>query len=82
MTAEPETPWYKRSRREFALRDAGHTPKRILMQRWADENGLDSDKRPALWKDVATFGSYNDAESIFTILNATCAVKNQFGDSL
>lgn len=65
--SEPQ-PWFNRSRQEFALRDAGHTPARILMTRWCDENGKTSDDRVALWRDIARFDSYIDAEQILDLL--------------
>jgi hypothetical protein len=61
-------PWYERSRTEYALRTTGISVARVLMWRDVDENGLDSKGKPAAWRDVATFDSYNDAEHILGIL--------------
>lgn len=76
MTPDTERPWWQRSRKEWALRDAGHTPARILMTRYADEKGNNSDGQPALWKDVGRIEKYIDAESILRDLESLDRIRS------
>lgn len=71
-----DKPWWQRSRKEWALRENGHSPSRILMARYADERGLNSDNLPALWKDVGTIDRYSDAESILFDLEALDRIRS------
>jgi hypothetical protein len=52
---------------EYQLRATTVTA-RVLMQRICDEYGLDYKGREAPWVDIATFGSYNDAERVLRLI--------------
>ena len=64
---EVERPWSMRARWEYALRDSGGTS-RVLMRRFCDEAGHAANGDDVAWKDVASFGSYNDAEQVLGLL--------------
>ena len=60
-----ETPlWWQRSRHEYALRCFRSGPQRVLIHRFADEKGQNSDGCPAIWKDLAVFDNAGDAEMV------------------
>lgn len=63
------TRWCDRSSCQYMLRAAGGTS-RVLMMRYADGEGLDSDGRESVWRDIATFPSYNDADSVLRKLRS------------
>jgi hypothetical protein len=58
-------------RTEWALRAGLASTSRILIERHCDENGLTFDGSPAAWRDVARFDSYNDAERVLRVLQAS-----------
>lgn len=66
---EPPTKWCDRSRFEYQLRVSSGTG-RVLMERICDEQGLDHKGYQVPWQDIATFGSYNDAERVLRKLQA------------
>jgi hypothetical protein len=68
MSDPTERPSHVVLRSRFAVRK-GAGVSRYLMRAYATDDGTGSDGKPATWKDIALFDSYNDVEAICEILN-------------
>lgn len=56
-------------RQQFALRlPERHTKRRVLMTRYADENGKGGHGQEAPWEDIATFDEFERAEQVINAL--------------
>lgn len=68
-------PWHKRARKEYSLRSNPPGRECILMHRWCDENGLNSEGIKVAWRDIATIPDFMDARNLLDALRKSSVVR-------